>query len=322
MRILFSVFCGFWFGLGDAKAEPVDRIAAVVNDEVIALSEVYDIGRRFIEERAAKTGLLKDRREAELEVLEEQIRVLLIEQELIRLQLDVTDQQFNATLDQIVADNNLKDRDALRAAVEREGIDWDSYLVNMREGLRMDLFRSVVIRPRIVENEDAMRDAYNRRVKDPNRPRVADLGALYVGFSGPSEVDKKRTLDLIQDALTRHAAGTPFAELSKELDMAGYGNSGGSMGTFREGELLEEINTPAFSIPVGSVSEPIITNRGIYLIEVRKRELQPVPPYDQIKEDLSLQVYQNQYQREEDAWYQVQRRKSSVEVKIEAPDTL
>ena len=322
MSPLLSVLIGFWFSLGQAWAEPVDRIAAVVNDEVITLSEVYEQGRRFIEERATESGSAKDRRTAELEVLDLQVRGLLIEQELARLQLDVTDQQFSATLESIVAGNNLKDKDELRAAVEKEGFEWDAYLANLREELRLDLFRSAVIRPRIVESEDAMRDAYNRRLKDPNRPMMADLGALFVGYTGTSEKAKQSTLAIIEDALKRHAAGTPFSALSEELDMAAYGKNGGSMGTWRQGELMAEFDGPAFTIPVGSVSAPIVTNRGVYLLEVRKRELQPVPPYDQIKQELSLQVYQGQYQREEDAWYQVQRRKSSVEIKLEEPDTL
>ena len=58
-----------FFGFGAAFAAPADRIAAVVNDEVVTLSEVYEMGRDFIETRA-QSGLAGERRTAELEVLD------------------------------------------------------------------------------------------------------------------------------------------------------------------------------------------------------------------------------------------------------------
>ena len=45
-------------GFGSARAEPVDRIAAVVNDEVVTLSELYEVGRDIIEKRAMDNSTL------------------------------------------------------------------------------------------------------------------------------------------------------------------------------------------------------------------------------------------------------------------------
>ena len=51
----------------DAGAATVDRVAAVVNDDVITLSEVYDLGGAFIEERFnTDPDPATARREAEL----------------------------------------------------------------------------------------------------------------------------------------------------------------------------------------------------------------------------------------------------------------
>ena len=39
-----------------AWAGVVDRIVAVVDEEVITLSEVYDLGDQFIQQRCSRTG--------------------------------------------------------------------------------------------------------------------------------------------------------------------------------------------------------------------------------------------------------------------------
>ena len=86
-----SLFLAALLGLsmGSAQAKSVDRIAAVVNDDVITLSEVYELGREFIDARA-QAGDVSERRIAELEVLDTLIRRRLVEQTAVELQIDAT----------------------------------------------------------------------------------------------------------------------------------------------------------------------------------------------------------------------------------------
>ena len=71
----------FW-GLicaGVIHAATTDRIAAVVNDDVITLSEVYELGAEFISEAALTPDA---RREAEINVLDSLVLRSLVSQEL------------------------------------------------------------------------------------------------------------------------------------------------------------------------------------------------------------------------------------------------
>jgi parvulin-like peptidyl-prolyl isomerase len=50
-----------------AQARVVDRVAVVVNKDVVTLSEVYELGADFIEERSAGEGPTgPNRRDAEI----------------------------------------------------------------------------------------------------------------------------------------------------------------------------------------------------------------------------------------------------------------
>ena len=306
---------------GSASAAPVDRVAAVVNDKVITLSQVYELGRPYIE-RLAASGSAGDRRAAELDVLDQQIREILIEQEMDRLKIQVDDREVDGQLEFIITQNGLKDRDGLRKAIEQGGTSWDTYLRDLKRQLRHQKFQMYIIRPRVVENEDALKDAYNRLLNNPDRPEIVDLGALFVPLRDGSDAERERVTAIVQEAKRRFEAGEAFAALSAELDVAGFGQAGGSMGTFRPGEIMGALDGPAFSVPVGQVSDPIPTTRGVYLLEIRSRELQPVGSFEEVKPSLSQQVFEEQYAREEDAWYQSKRRSSSVEVKLEEPEAL
>lgn len=68
------------------------------------------------------------------------------------------------------------------------------------------------------------------------------------------------------------AKGKTFAELAKEHSSCPSGQQGGSLGTFRKGDMVPEFDKVIFSdLPIGEVSEPVKTQFGYHLIQVHKR---------------------------------------------------
>ena len=99
---------------------PVDRIAAVVNSEVITLSEVYDLGTEFIIKEVLS---VQARRDAELKVLDSLINRKLISQEMQNLGLDVTEEELQKSIADVARANKL-DIDTLKQEVLKSGLSW------------------------------------------------------------------------------------------------------------------------------------------------------------------------------------------------------
>lgn len=299
----------------------VDRIAAVVNDDVITLSEVYELGSEFIEKAVQDAGgNPARRREAEIEVLDSLIKRRLISQEITKLGLDVTEQELDRTVDDIARRNGLE-RDQLRSEVEKSGMPWQEYRSELKESLRQSKFTQAVIQPRINVNEDELLDAYNRAVASGARPQVADLGAIFLAF--PPDADETMKAERRTTAATiqqEFAAGTPFADLAAKYDQGPYGPNGGKMGTYKKGELVAELDGPAFSTPVGSLTPPIETSQGIFLLTVFELTNEPPQSYEAMKEALTQQVYADRIEDETDQWYRQARRRAAVLVKLETPE--
>lgn len=301
-----------------AEAAVVDRIAAVVNDEVVTLSEVYDLGRDFITERTkAAPDDPNARRSAELEVLDSIVRRRLVSQEMRRLQLEVTDVEVDRAIDDVARRHGV-DRSKVRGEIERSGITWPQYRSEIRETLEEQKFTQAIIRPRITENEDQIRDAYRRMSDGADAPQVAELGALFLAFpEGADEAARKAVVDKAEAARRRVRKGESFAKVSGEIDQGPYGAKGGSMGTYKQGELLEILDTPAFATQVGQVTKPIVTAQGVFLIEVRSRKAAPLRKYEEVRDEIAAKIYQGQISREKDAWYQQARRAAAVEIKLQ-----
>ena len=83
-----------WIYGSVAFGQTVDRIAAVVDDEVITLSEVYELGSDFIVGKCgAEGGEPECYREAEVEVLETLVKWALVRQQLKQLEMGVTGEE-------------------------------------------------------------------------------------------------------------------------------------------------------------------------------------------------------------------------------------
>lgn len=305
-----------WAGL--AQAAVVDRIAAVVNDEVVTLSEVYEVGREFIAQRTeAAPDDPNARRTAEIKVLDSIIRRRLIAQEMSRLKLDVTEVEIDRAIDD-VARRHGADRSKVREEIERSGVTWAQYRSQIRDTLQEQKFTQAIIRPRISENEDQIRDAYRRMSDGVDAPQVVSLGALFIAYpKGADEAAKKAVVAQAEAARRRFSKGEPFAKLSAELDQGPYGAKGGEMGTYKQGELLEILDKPAFATAVGEVTTPILTGQGVFLLEIRKREAAPLRKYEEVRDEIAARIYQGQIARETDTWYQQARRAAAVEIKLE-----
>ncbi len=89
----------------------------------------------------------------------------------------------------------------------------------------------------------------------------------------PTAADSAATLEraiAIRDEIVN---GGDFAEIAaRESADAVSGAAGGSLGTVEQGFLLPQLDSLAFSLPIGEVSEPTLTLAGHHLLEVVSRE--------------------------------------------------
>lgn len=311
---MFGLVLSLLLTLAPARAGVVDRVAAVVNDKVVTLSEVYELGSTFIEQQAEKG----QRRAGELEVLDTLIQRRLITQEVERLGMDPTESDVDRAIDEIARRNTL-DRDTLRTEVERSGMTWTQYRAELRESLREQQFTSYIVRTRIAVDDDQLRDAYRRMQSERTGEEVVHLLAFVRLL--PAAADEATVAAILAQAsagAARVNAGEPFALVASELDQASFGAQGGEMGSYRKGELSGPLDEAAFSTAVGSASAPILTDRGVFVLFPSERGLPPLPAFEELRDELQNRVYSTRIEDEIEQWTQSAKRAASIEIKLQA----
>jgi peptidyl-prolyl cis-trans isomerase D len=128
----------------------------------------------------------------------------------------------------------------------------------------------------IADSQVSVTDAEVRAYYEAHRddfklPAIAYLSyveLLRTPDASDSAAARQRTLDL----RTEIQAGAPFDEVAKrESADSVSAKQGGALGEFGKGTMDPAFERAAFSLPVGAVSEPVLSAFGYHLIQVNKR---------------------------------------------------
>ena len=319
--VLLAAFRMAHAGEGDvapaaASFTVTDRVAVVVNDEVVLLSEVRDLGETLVEQARAE-----GRPEPTLaDLVELSVTRVLVRQELAALGLTPTSDEVERSLDEVARRNKLT-REQLRAEVEKAGMPWETYRRELSENVAEMKFSQAVLRPRVTISEDELRDAWRRATKDA--PSRAHVQAIFLAWPPDATEAQRAEVTARAEALRAQArGGASFVELSRAHDQGPFGAQGGEMGTFGPGELVSELDVVVQATATGDTSAPIARDKGVFLLHVAERVVTAGGDYEALKPKLQDAVFAQRIEQERIAWAQQARRRAAVRVLVpggEAP---
>ena len=105
------------------------------------------------------------------------------------------------------------------------------------------------------------------------------------------------TEDEAKKALARVTGGEDFAKVAGEISKdPGSGKEGGDLGFFTKERMVPEFGAAAFAMKPGEISQPIKTQFGWHVIKLEERREKPVPPLEEVKEELSRYLVQKAQQ--------------------------
>lgn len=139
-----TLFIPFLIALSASAADLVDRVVAVVGDEIVTLSDV----RSFSSRNSMEAHLLGSNSQGLTDPVEGLIRDRLLRQELERLQLNATNDEVEKAIDEIAARNQVTSQ-VLKSELQKQGKSLTQYKKDISEQIRRMKFMGQVIYPRI-----------------------------------------------------------------------------------------------------------------------------------------------------------------------------
>ncbi len=250
-----------------AQTEILDRVVAIVNDDVVMQSELDARTESVLERVRGQRGQLPP-----MDALRSQILEQLI---LERLQLSMArmygmsigDAQLNETIDNIIR-RNQTDEQTLRAELESQGLTMEQFRDDIRREMLITQFQQGMVNSRIrvtdQEIDNFLASTDGRQATSPDY-RLGHILIAVPSGSSPEEVAEYQTRaeDIhrqLQDGADFHTLAMTYSNDPNALD-------GGEMGWRRLAQLPELFSNVVYELAEGESSQPFRSGAGFHILK-------------------------------------------------------
>ncbi|MEE3120084.1 MAG: peptidylprolyl isomerase [Pseudomonadota bacterium] len=186
-------------------------------------------------------------------------------------------------------------------AAKKAGLENDADVAKIKAFMERKALQDVYIAKMLMERvrEEDVTAYYDKEIK--NGPVEEEVRARHI------LLDNREAADAIVADLEN---GADFAALAKERSKGPSGPSGGDLGYFSKQSMVPAFSDAAFKLAAGETSPPVQTQFGWHVIRVEDRRNRPVPPFDQVRD----QIYQLLISEAQRDIYDEMRAKASVDL--------
>ena len=308
---------------GAVAAQLVDRVAAVVNGRVIALSSVYERAAPILAslEEAGESDDELARLQALRQALRDLIDEQLLEAELKARGQSLTDAEIDRAIEEVRRKSGLAP-EQFRKAIEAQGYTWAQYRQELGKQIQRFRLLAEEVRSKVQITDEDVRTYLARKGETLGGEEVR---ARHILFRVPEDASAEEVAEAKARAEQARAriveGGEDFGLVAEALsEDPSTAKDGGDLGWFGRGRMVKSFEDAAFSAEPGEVVGPVRTPFGWHLIQVRARRVREgggaldAALMEQARQELFEKEMQVQTRRYLDAL----RRKAVIEIKLEA----
>lgn len=299
---LSLIFLGIY---SSASAEVVDRIVALVNNDIITLVQLnkaihpYKINIETSQKSSQEQKQLIEKLKTDM--LQQLIDRSLTAQEADKYQVKVSEADVDAAVENFKKMNKL-DQAGLEKALAAEGLAYKDYRARMKEEILQSMLITRAVRSKVIITDNDIK-AYYESHKDE--------------FVGVKKYHLRNILmETEADILAVEAKlsqGLSFAQLAKDHSLATNASEGGDLGVFDVNSFSETIKNELLQLGKGQHSKVLETGQGYQLIYVEDILLEGDIPFDQARDQIQNILYKEQAEKRFSDW--IESLKKSAHIK-------
>jgi len=296
---------GFELGMpGKARGgEVVDRIAAIVNDDIITLSKLNQSLRPWLL-NIKKMGYSPEKEKqmtskARENMLHQLINEVLTDQEIKRYKVRVSEKDIDAHIERIKKTRFLTEEE-LKETLSRQGLTLDEY----RERLRKDILRVKLVnrevKSKVVITKEDIKAYYDNHKDVYGGKRQYHLRNIIKRVpENTADTFKKATRLKLEDVLKKLEVGRSFEALARTYSDSPLAAEGGDLGVFSLDQLSPEIQAAIKDKGIGEHTSILDTEQGFQIfyiqdiIKAKGKSLEEVSA--EIQEKISKEIMNDKF---------------------------
>jgi peptidyl-prolyl cis-trans isomerase SurA len=242
---------------GRASAQEIDRIAAVVNDEIISIRDLEARLKLAI----TVSGLpdnIENRRRAVPQVLRKMVDERLQAQEANRLKVGASSEDVARGLANIENQNRMPPG-SLLPSLSKAGVDPDAIKDQVKADIVWVRLIMRSLQPTIRVGEDEVTERIETLRQQFGQPEF-HLAEIFLPVESPRQEEEAKRLG--ERLIEQLRAGAPFQALARQFSQSGSAAGGGVLGWLTAAALEDDLRETVVRLEKGQVSSLVRTSAG------------------------------------------------------------
>jgi peptidyl-prolyl cis-trans isomerase SurA len=319
--IAAAVLQAVWFPANSAiGAEVIDRIVAVVNNDLISLDDLNNKFKPYLE-KIKSMGYPPDKESQMIfkvreDVLNQMIDQKLTDQEIARYKITASDKEIDTSIERIKKANSLTD-EAFRQSLAKEGMTLEDYRKITKENiLRVTLVNREIKSKIVITKEDikAYYDAHPDQYGFEEKYRLANVMIRYP--ESPDSAGRMQMHQKMAQILQALNAGKSIDEVIQAFSDSNARVQGGELGSFSLSAMDPNIREAVKNLTPGQYSKVIETDYGPQIFQLLDKEKTASKSLEAASSEIENKLYKDIVDQKFSQWLEELRAKSAIKITL------
>lgn len=290
--------------------EVVEEIVAIVNDDIITLSEYRaEFQTNYQALRAQFQGEDFDKQYDFLKknLLNQMITDVLLMQEAEKMEDFNVEEQMKIYIDNLKKENSIESDEEFIRILRQQGMDYDEWRKILRNSLLKEAVVVSQVHRSIVVDESEIVNYHKSHPEEFTEPPEYTLKAIYISSDNEVEAVKREIIEKI-------AAGEDFGSLASQYSTGPEKDADGDLGSFKEGELAKDLEEAVEKIKVGEITPWIQFRDGWYLLKLVEKKESRLREFEEARRQIEQRLFSQKAQKRFEEFMKELRAKSYIKI--------
>ncbi len=299
-------------------SEIVDRIVAVVNDDIITLYELNGSIKPY-EDKINALGYPEEKERRMLFKVREGVLSQLIdkkiEDQLIkRSNIKISEEQIDQTIERIKEKNYFTEED-LRLALAKDGFTMEAYRNKIKEEILRTRLINLEVKSKIVITEEDIAAYYEKHLDTYGGKQKYHLRNILIRI--PTFADENKELEIrakIDEILKELKAGQSFETMARNYSDSSTAAEGGDLGLFELDSLSPQLQKTIQGMKSGEFTPVLETDQGYQIFFLQEILETPGKPLEDVSPEIERILFGENADKKYQEWIEGLRKQSTIKI--------
>jgi peptidyl-prolyl cis-trans isomerase SurA len=300
------------------SAELVDRIVAVVNDEVITLMELNSSIKPYVG-KIQSLGYPQEKKQQLLfkvrkDILDRLIDQKIEDQEIKRSKVEISEEQIDQAIERLKETNYLTD-EQIRAELAKDGLTMEEYRNKIKDQILRERLVNLKVKSRIVITKEDVKAYYEKHIEEYGGKQKYHLRNIILKV--PLFTDAKKKLEIkakIDEILKKLKSGESFEALAAKYSESPAASDGGDLGEFEFDSLSPQLQKAIEKIKPGEFTPVLDTDLGYQIFFLEKILKAKGKTLEEVTPEIESKLFNESINSKYETWIGDLRKQSVIKI--------